>query len=211
MALTPAIQAEDDFQYWSQYSLKMIDTEKIDWSIYTEGRFYNDAKDVGLYLVSQKIKYDFFKHLSLGTNYTYLQFKTNNTVASRSEFKYQHRAELEINPHWSFGDVLKFDSRNRVEFRWIEDKGSYNTRSRHRLNFTFPIKNKRFLKGIYANSEFFYNIAENQYDENRSVPIGLNFKLNDKSSLKTFYMIQAKKGTNWSSNQILGTLLSLKF
>ena len=40
------------------------------------------------------------------------------------------------------------------------------------------------------------------------VPIGVNFKANDKTSLKVYYMIQSNRGTNdWSKNQILGTLL----
>ncbi len=212
LLLAAPVQAEDDFQYWSWYLVKVIDTEKIDLSMYADARFYNDLKDEGLYLISPKIQYNFFDNVSFSTNYTYLNYRSTNALSGDAEFKYQHRAELEVNPHFKINDYISFHNRNRLEFRWIEDKGSYNTRSRHRFAFSFPLKDSKFLKKIYTNSEIFYNYAEHTYDENRTVPIGLSFKLNDKTSLDTFYMIQFKKGsTDWKSNEILGTMLKLKF
>lgn len=204
--------AGDDFQYWSQFNFKVVDTKYVDLNLFTEGRFVNDAQDNGLHLVSFKLSYQFFEHLDLGTNYTYLNVRTMNALSGDSEFKYQHRAELEVNPKWNFGDVAKFDNRNRVEFRWIEDNGSYNTRSRHRFRLTFPFKDNKWLKSVYVDSEFFYNFAEHTYDENRSVPLGLNLQLTDKVALQTYYMVQSRRGSqDWRSNQILGTLLSFKF
>lgn len=205
-------QAEDDFQYWSQYIVKLIDTEKVDLSFYTEGRFYNDASDNGLYLFSPKVTYDFFKYLSFATNYTYIQYKSQSSDGTLSDYKFQHRAEVEFNPHFDIGDIAKFSGRNRIEFRWIENAGSYNTRSRHKLGLTFPLEDNKVLTSIFMDSEFFYNWAENAYDENRTVPVGVSFKLNDKATLKTYWMIQHQRGSDdWKSNQILGTLLSLKF
>ncbi len=199
-------QAEDDFRYWSQYSFKLLDTQKVDVSVFTEGRFYDDASEDGLHLVQPKVSYDFWPNLTLGTNYCYIGYK------SGGEYRYQHRAELEINPHFKLGSRLKFYNRNRIEFRWIEGRGSHNTRSRHRLGLTWPIKEHRWVKDIYCNSEFFYNWAENDYDENRTIPIGLTLKVTDKVSLKTYYMVQSQSRNNdWHSNQILGTLLVVKF
>ncbi|MBZ0165782.1 MAG: DUF2490 domain-containing protein [Candidatus Omnitrophica bacterium] len=204
--------ANDDFQYWSQYNFKVVDTEHVDFSLFTEGRFINNAEDNGLHLVQFKLSYHFFDHLDLGTNYTYLNVRTTNALSGDSEFKYQHRAELEINPKWNLGDVATFYNRNRVEFRWIEDKGSYNTRTRHRFRLTFPFKQNKWLKSVFVDSEFFYNWAENDYDENRTVPVGLNFKLTDNLSLQAYYMVQSRRGSqDWRSNEILGTLLSYKF
>ena len=43
-------------------------------------------------------------------------------------------------------------------------------------------------------------------------PFGLSFKVNDKTSFKTFYLIQHKNGgDDWYANQIFGTLLDVKF
>ncbi|MCA9399351.1 MAG: DUF2490 domain-containing protein [Candidatus Omnitrophica bacterium] len=210
--ITPPAQAEDDFQYWSRYSLKMVDTEKVDWTIFAEARFYNDTDDLGLYYISQRVSYDLWKHLSLGTNYTYLNYRTQSRDGTLAEDKFQHRLELEANPKFKWGERITFKNRNRVEFRWIEDKGSYNTRLRHRWTLSYALKDKGPVKDVYAESEFIYNIAEHAYDENRTIPIGATFKVNDKMSLKTFYMIQNKLGaTDWYANQIFGTQISLQF
>ncbi len=204
--------AEDDFQYWSWYTAKIADTEKIDFSIYADARFFNDTEDLGLYLFSPQVTYDFWKNLTLKTSYTNIQVKSNNPAASRSEWKFQHRVEIEANPHFQITDWLKFGMRNRMEFRWIEDNGSHNPRSRHRVGFTIPIKESSSLKAFYMNSEFFYDYAKHEFSENRSVPAGLSFRLDDKTDLAVFYMIQQKKGSDdWSSNQILGTHLVFSF
>lgn len=207
------LRAEDDFQYWSQLSLKVLDTKKVDWIIFSEGQFKNDAEDTNLYFISNRFKYDFIDHLSLQTNHTYLQSKRNTPSAGRALFYTQHRLELEANPYWDVGDWLKITNRNRVEFRWIEDQGSANTRLRHRWQFAFPIKEKLPLKSVYFNSEFIYNHHEHQYEENRSTPLGLSWRLTDKASLDTYWMIQSKRVNrdSWLSNQIFGTTLSLSF
>lgn len=211
--LTSPLKAEDDFQYWSLYTAKIVDTEKIDFNIHGQARFFNDVKDFGLYFISPQLKLDFFENVSLQANYTYLQVKSNTGGNLGDDFKYHHRLELEANPRaWAVGKWLKISNRNRVEFRWIEDNGSDNTRFRHRLMFTFPLKKWAWLKDFYFNSEFFYNHSDGRFDENRTVPAGLTFKLNDKVDLGLFYMIQFQESRdNWKSNEILGTHLVMKF
>lgn len=213
LMLTSNVWAGDDFQYWSRYSLKVVDTDKIDWTIFTEARMYNDTNDLGLYYVSQKLSYAAWEHLSLGANYTYLNYRSQNSSGELADDRYQHRLEFEANPKFDLSDKLSLTNRNRVEFRWIENKGSYNTRVRHRWTLAYKITDHKPLSNVYCESEFFYNIAENDYDENRTIPLGLTFNLNSKTSLKTFYMIQTKLGSNdnWHANQIFGTQLSLKF
>jgi hypothetical protein len=77
---------------------------------------------------------------------------------------------------------------------------------------TFPLKKKAPIKSIYSSSEGFYNIAEHEYNENWTIPFGVNFDVNEKVSLNMYYMVQWKKGTNdWLSNQILGSVLSWEF
>ncbi len=202
----------DDFQYWSQYSFKLIDTKHIDGTLFSEARLYNDTHDTGLYYVSARVTYDYINHLQLGTNYTYMNYKSQPQSGDLGAWRFQHRAELEVNPYFFIGDWLKVKNRNRIEFRWIEGRGSYNTRLRHRWTLTHPLKDKGRFKSIYLSSEFIYNVAEHTYDENRTVPFGAAVKLNDQLTVKSYYMIQSKKGGNgWFSNQIIGTLLSYKF
>ena len=203
--------ARDDFQYWSQYSFKLYDGKKFDWITFGEFRVKEDAHKVGLYYISERLVFDLWEHLSLGFNYTYLNTRKTSSGIN-DDYKFQHRLEGEVNPHWDLTDWLKLHIRNRAEFRWIEDNGSYNTRLRQRWTFTVPVKSAGFLKSLYFGNEFIYNIAEHEYNENRTVPLGAQFTINDKTSFSLFYMIQSQKGTNdWSSNQILGTLVSVKF
>ena len=204
--------AQDDFQYRSWATVKLIEKPKWSFRVYSDARFYNDAKDVGLYLASPRFQYKLFDNFDMELHYTYLGFKKNTPSAGRSLFNYQHRAELELNPHWEVGEWLKVHVRNRMEYRWIEDQGSDNTRYRHRWQFTFPLKGLGPLRSVYLNSEFFIDQAKEDYTENRAVPLGLNFRLSDKTKLQVFYMIQMKKGQeDWSSNQILGTHLIMSF
>ncbi len=63
-------------------------------------------------------------------------------------------------------------------------------------------------------SEFFYNFSENTYDENRSVPLGLKFKLNDKLGLSLFYMVRSQKSLStgeWTTSHVLGSNFSIQF
>jgi len=207
---------EDDFAYWSQYTVLLHDGEHIDLNAFFDFRFDNDAGNNDLNQASLQAKYDFIEHLSFGTNYTYILDKKYSSSSRNSEYFYQHVLELEANPYYTITDWLKFDNRNRVEFRWIEDNGSYNTRSRHRLRFTFPLVKNLLPKqdGIYMDSEFFYNYAERTYDENRSVPLGIKFTLNEQVGLSVYYMVRSQKSNStgeWTTTQILGSNVSLKF
>lgn len=206
------VQGEDDFQYWSRYQVKLLDTEHIDFVNFWEFRAFEDASDVGLWYTSQKLIFDYFKNLQFGLNYTYLENESASPRSGKVHSKYQHRLELEANPHWKWGDWLRIDNRNRVEFRWIQDKGSDNGRYRQRWQVSVPVKNIPKVQKIYANNEVFWLFETGKVNENRLIPLGVSFKVTEKSSLSLFYMIQSRKrGGNWTSNQILGTFLSFKF
>lgn len=208
----PVAAASDDFQYWSRYTLKTFSNEQFEISTYGDIRLFEDASTDGLYLVSERLKYRWFRHLDLGINYTYLEQRVKDAKTGTEEFKYHHRAELEVNPHWDIGDWLKINTRNRLEFRWIEDKGSDNIRLRHLVELEFPIKGREPIKSFYLNNEFFYDFQEGQYTQNRAIPIGIKFKINEKVSFQVFYMIQSQKGaSDWSSNQVVGTHLVVSF
>lgn len=203
--------AEDDFQYWSRYALKVIDTKYFDYTNYWEFRVFEDASDIGLWYTSQKFSVDAHPYLSLGLNYTYLENEGVNKISKDDEFKYQHRLELEVNPHWQYKDWIKLKNRNRMEFRWIEDQGSDNGRYRQMWAVEVPIKNVPVLKSIYVNNELFFDLNKEKYNQNRLIPFGVTLSLPGKSSLQIFYMIQSVKKKDWSSNQILGSQINISF
>lgn len=202
---------EDDFQYRQFLTLKLIDTKKIDLVLFNQLQVNHDAHDVSFYLISPQLKFDFWKNVQLGLNYSYVNVKVFNSAAGRDEFRFHHRLELELNPHWDIGEHLKISMRNRQEFRWIENNGSDNYRFRHRTNLEFPLKNVLPLQSIYTYSEFFYDFADHRYNENWTVPFGFKFKINEKSSISLFYMIQSRLTDTWVSNEIFGMNLIVGF
>ncbi len=203
--------ASDDFQYWSRLTLKTWEQKPYSLSTYFDMRLMDDAADPRLYLISEQLAYRWSENLNLGLNYTYLESETR--LASGEEiFKYQHRMELEANPHWKPVDWLRIKNRNRVEFRWIEDQGSDNARFRHRWEIEFPLKDKSPLQAFFANNEFFYDFNKGEYSENRAIPLGIKLAISEKASVQVFYMIQSRKGVDdWSSNQIVGTHITVTF
>lgn len=213
LVLQPLTFAEDDFQYWSRYSIKAVDTQYVDFINYWDFRVFPDAARLAYWQTTQKLQYDFFKFISFVTGYTYLESRTKDSKSGDTEFKNQHRLELEINPHWE-GKRVKISNRNRFEFRWIEDRGSDHARYRNLLEFEFPIKWERakFLKSVYINNEIFVDFNLRELNENRVTPFGISFKINKKLSFKLFYLIQSKKGArDWSSAQVLGTNVGISF
>ncbi len=206
-----SVFASDDFQYWSRATLKTLDNDKFSLATYGEGRMMEDAGEARFYLISEQMAYHWLEYLDLGLNYTYLENKVSSST-TEDQFKYQHRLELEMNPHWSLTDWLDIKNRNRVEFRWIEDQGSDNTRFRQLLELYFPLKNTALFKGFYLNDEYFYDFRAEKITENRFIPVGVDFKISGNVSLKIFYMLQAlKRANDWSSDQIVGTHVTISF
>lgn len=205
------VWARDDFQTRQLVTLKMIDTKKIDLSLFNQLRMVHDAEDINFYQISPQLKYDAFEHVAFGLNYSYVRLKSFNPAVGRNEFKTHHRCELEVDPHWSVGDWLDIQTINRYEFRWIEDQGSHNPRFRHKTNLEFPQKDRGPVKSVYMYSEFFYDINDHRYNENWTVPFGVKFKINPKASVGVFYMIQSRLSDTWTSAQVLGTHIFVKF
>lgn len=202
--------ARDDFSYRQLLTVKVIDTKKVDLVLFNQLYFNHDAQDISFYHVSPQLKFDCWKNLQLGLNYSHVNLKVFNPRAGREEFRWHHRLELEANPHWDIKS-LRIWMRNRYEFRWIENNGSHNPRFRHRTNVELPLQNVLPLISIYANSEFFYDINDHRFNENWTTPVGLKFRINDKANMGIFYMIQSRLTNEWTTNEILGSHLMIDF
>lgn len=206
------LYARDDFQYWHQMSIKPYQSKKFDIIVFTENRFVTDAQKLGLYYVSPRIVYHANKHLDLGLNYTYSQSRKTSPSAIDDSYNLTHRLEFEINPQWQMASWLKVKLRNRLELRWIEDQEGDLSRYRQRWTFEVPIKHAGFLKSFYTSNELFYEIRKHNFMEDQIIPFGLGFKLNDHVGLNLYYMIVSQRGArDWSSSQVVGSLLSITF
>lgn len=203
--------AEDDFQFWPRFSLKAIDTQWVDFVHYMELRLADHVSRPKFWQTGEKLQLSPWKYLGFALGYTYLEDKLTNSKTQETEYKFQHRLELEVNPQWK-SDWFSIFNRNRIEFRWIEDQGSDHPRYRQMWELEIPVKKVLFLKSIYANNEIFIDFNKRELTENRVTPAGITVRLHKNTQLKVFYMIQSKKGArDWSSNQVLGTHFVVSF
>jgi hypothetical protein len=204
--------AEDDLQYWSRYSVKLVDTKHIDFVENWELRLTDDWSQIGYWHGSHQLKFDFFEKLGFGLNYTYLDNESINSRTHDRSMIHQHRLEFEATPRYKFKNGIKFTNRNRYEMRWFQDQGSNHSRIRTLYELSFPIKNLGRIENVFCNNELLVDAHKHALNENRLIPIGVTIKLFGKNTLQVFYMIQSKKGTkDWSSNQVFGTQVSIAF
>ena len=96
--------------------------------------------------------------------YTYALKSKLDDDTGLARYKYTHRGEFEVNPRWQqdWGGAISL--RNRIEYRWIEDEGRNNTRSRDRVEFTFPLKQHGAWVEFFTSAEVFYNYRANEYE-----------------------------------------------
>lgn len=208
--MTGTVAAADDWQYWSRTTLDLWRKDRLKLSTQFETYVMEDVSEFKHYQLSQRLGYNWLDNVDLTAGYTYISSETS--LRLMEEFRYQHRLELEINPHWEPIDRLRIKNRNRLEFRWIEEQGSDNARFRQRWEFIFPITGHLPWKSFYIDNEYFFDFKRGQINENRMTPVGFEFTLSDNSSLKLFYMLRARKGPqDWFSDQIIGTHLTYKF
>ncbi len=204
--------AGDDVQYWSRYGVKLMDTQYVDYVNYSEFRVMDDVSEIRLWYNSQRLQFDVVPHLKFGLNYTYLESRGRSKKNVLGRFNNQHRFELEANPYFNLTNNLKVLNRNRLEFRWIDNKGSDNTRFRQRWELRYQIQNIPFINYIYTNSEYFFDLSQRDINQNRWIPVGVEIPIMNNLAINLFYMIQSNKnGGDWSSNQIFGTYLSYVF
>lgn len=208
--LTGPAHASDDVQYWQRLTLKTWQSGP--WNLSTTGEFRQteDLEDATYFQVTERLGYRLADWIESGIAYTYLSQEIQ--VRGGEEFKEQHRLELEANPKWKLAEWVELKNRNRVEFRWIEDRGSDNSRFRQLWELVFPLKGLAPWKAVYTNTELFYDFNRERIVEYRTSPIGLDLKLSDQVGLKVFYMIQSTRGTNdWAGNQIIGSHITLSW
>ena len=130
----PFLGKTEDVGYlnWTTFSTK-IDDVKL--SLFLDNRFRDGVDDHYFRFASIQLAYPIHDNVDIGFNYSRYDLK-----AIDGEWKDGRRYEFELNPHYTFKNDWKLSLRNRLEFRKIEDKGSDNTRSRHRLKIDIPIK-----------------------------------------------------------------------
>jgi hypothetical protein len=205
----------DDSQAWPALSLKLVNKKPWSLTTYVESRFADEDNPQRLWLISERIGYAALSNLMLGVNYTFLHYRVPAVAPVQGQpeepWISQHRLEFEANPHWGNAHV-KIALRNRFEIRWTEDASEENYRSRHRLEVTFPISKTGLLESVLISDEPFYDYSAGEFNENRFIPLGVNWRLAEEVTLRIYYMERSVKAHDeWTTTHVLGTTLFVNF
>ena len=172
-------------------------------------RLVDNSSTTGLWLGGLYYKYTAHENLETGIGLAYLDVKSLST----DSWTYQIRPQLEINPRFELSDSVSFHMRNRLEVRYIESRSGPNVRTRHRLQLASAI-DWQAAKRLYFNTELFYSHETHEFNEVRTIPIGLGLQLSERTSLNLFYMIQSRRQSStssWGHAHALGTHLVYNF
>lgn len=205
LGMFPA-RAGDDFQSWHTVSLRWLDTSAVRLTAAAHVRFVEDSSDFALWRVGQAASTELFPWLRAGVAYRYTESR-NLT----GDWRHQHRGEVQLTPRWQPGERVTLSLRNRLELRANEGASDLNERLRHRLQLNVATPGWRPLQAIYFSDEIIYDFDRREISENRAVPLGLNFRLQERANWRVYYQLRSKRGANdWTHAHILGTGLSLR-
>ncbi len=194
----------EDFQSWHAVNWTYLSHEQLTLAIYGEIRFDENSTEHSFRLVRHRVGYRAAPWLQLGFNLAYqeIPFDTRDT---RGDF----RVEWEVTPFFQSEDGLRVSFRNRIELFFSENVDSERWRWRLRLRLD------QRLEGFWANrawisNEFFYDFQPDDFNQNRFIPLGLNFKLTEKVNYGVYVMVLSNlRGDTFEHDFVLGQ--SLRF
>ena len=207
----PITQADfsNDTQFWWKTQIKEWDGDKIDINAEAEVRFNEGVTNLFNWRLAQKLIYSPHKNIDLGIGYRFEKSgKGNNDPLKR-----QHRLELEVNPHFKLFNGINIKTRNRLEFRWKEDRGGeLFPRYRHRVLISTRANWLPGLEKVEMGNEFFYDFDADKYNQNRLYPLRAKFKMTPKVSITLFYMLLSRRDATsggWRHAHVIGASFQL--
>jgi hypothetical protein len=195
-------------EWWAWSSLELWRQDQNSASLFMGNRL--DADD-GAYvqIISPRFKRAVLPWLDAGLGLSLLSIENTITGDRFSQF----RPELELNPRFTLNDHLQLEWRNRLECRQNEGQSFTLHRSRHRLQLGLTLPHPIGpLTRVFISNEWLSNLDRMQQGENRLVPLGVTFKLTDRSQLDLFYMVfSTRTDAQWQHESVIGTYWRVKF
>ena len=220
LSAAPPITADDDIQYWSQYSFGLYQKDRLTLGIFTEGRFSKDASDLSGVFVGPKLTYRAHPNLWLGLAIKRIDLDGDVSIGLQrldgGGPQIDGRIELELSPRFRVSERWFFDSRHRMELLHRETR-SNRTRFRHLTRWTRSLgdgsSSDPGWSHVFINNELFHEDGEglSEVNENRFVPFGARWRISPRSSIDLFYMLHSRKiAGDWTHNHVIGTTWTLK-
>jgi hypothetical protein len=196
----------DEAHYRSELYVKLVSTKRVDFTVWGQVGFSDSTPNPNRYLAGPKLAFNVLENLAVGVNYSYFERQLFNPLTHDSQAVGDHRAEVEINPHWTFQDGVQLNLRNRWEHRWFVNSHLENDRSRHRIELVFPMKRTGALTDVFTQAEGFWDYDRGVTSEWRIVPLGLTFRLAPQLRFRTFYMWhQTQPPSGWQNAHVFYT------
>lgn len=189
-------------EWWGWSTLEWWRSERVTASMFLGNRFdFEDGATVQI--VSPRLRYEISTWLDAGLGASLLSLESPGT----GHRHLQGRPELELNPHWQLTPRLRFDWRNRLEFRWNEGEAATFHRSRQRWQLAYALPRWAGpLTRVFVSNEWLMDLHGNGWNENRLVPAGLSLRIHPRAELDLFYLLLSSRPlAGCQAESVLGT------
>ena len=195
----------EDFQTWYTASLKWFDTEYVDPIATGHFRMTDKSTDFSLWRFGQAAMANPMAWMRAGLAYRYTEQERPN-----GSWLHQRRGDIMLIPHWKLSQRLSASLRHQFELRSTEGADEISERLRMRLQLSLSTPSWHPMHSAYSSNEVFHDFDRERISENRFVPMGLRFRLNEKTHLRFFYMLRSLRGLEqWRHAHVVGTGMSL--
>jgi len=193
--------AQDDWQLWNGYGLKIKINDDFSWKVYGEHRIVDDFSESRLGNVSAGFLWHPSKYFEIGPFFKYERSRKSSTFhINERRWLLEGTLKARLGP-------LKISDRNRVAYRGRNTTDIW--RYRNRLKISYPIAVKKITISPFVSEEVFFESKAAVFSQNR-VKMGMSAKITKNLSLSLYYMIKSnRRGADWSDVQVLGTGISI--
>ena len=185
---------DEDWQVWTESSLKGRLDDRLTWALKTEKKFVNDANDLNMVNMDFGLAVKPRPWLSLGVNYR------KEFARSEGQWLEENRPHLNVSFHYKWKGI-SIQDRNRVEFRFREAKDDL-TRYRNKLTLKLPISYTPLNLQPYIADEIFMDHGD--LNRNRFY-LGFKGNWKDKIYPEIYYLQQCDdKSDGWIDKNVVG-------
>ncbi len=195
-----AAGAQDDWQYWHSYQLKMDVAEPIQLRVDGEQRLRDNFSDSFLANVQAGFLWKLNRYFDAGPFFKYERSKDSK---GRHTNENRWLIEANLKADWK---QFRLKNRHRIAYRNRNTFDSWRYRNQLRLSYVIPVKAIKLEP--FASEEIFYE-SDDAFNQNR-VQLGASTHLNDHLSLTLYYMLKSNRsGTDWNEVHVLGSALTV--
>ncbi|MBU1124931.1 MAG: DUF2490 domain-containing protein [Candidatus Omnitrophica bacterium] len=198
-----SVLAERDWEYWSQESVSLTLSKRINYLVMSEWRFKDDMQHNYLFKMETGPSIKVNDYFDVALIYAYQEKKSGN-MWDRSDYSY-----LDFTGKYIFKELGDIKLSNRFRYQYDYDKGKAILRHSFKLSKGFHLGKYELLP--YFSEEPFYDTKKDRITEHRSAAgIGISFFRN--VSVGLGYMFNSKRGTNkWTYANVFISNVTIKF